>query len=465
MLDAGFDFFSLASTVDDGGVFLADFHASSLAQVFQRYLVQCQAHFFSDDLTASQDSDVFQHGLATIAKARCLHSHNLQHATDGVHHQGSQCFAFHVFCNDQQRTASLGHLLQGRQQVTDVADLLVEQQHEGVVQNCSLLFRVVDEVGRQVAAVKLHAFHDIQFVGQALAFFHGDHAFLADFVHGLGDDFTHVGVGVGGDRTHLGDFLGSGCSLGLGLQLLHQGSHSLVDTTLQVHGVQTSGHVLGAFAHDGLGQHGSGGGTVTSDVVGLGSHFLDQLSTHVLQLVLQFHFLGHGYTVLGHGGGAEGALQHHVTALGTQSYLHGVGQNVHAFNHAGACFAAEYYVFSCHFKSPNSVQKVGWVKSLDLLFDDGKQVVFLHHQQFFAIDLHGLARVLAEQHAVANLHVQSNVLALVVALAGANSQHFALVRLFSSVVRDIDARSCLCFVLKALDDHAVVQRTQIHNIS
>ena len=36
------------------------------------------------------------------------------------------------------------------------------------------------------------------------------------------------------------------------LQLFHQGCDSLVDAALQVHGVQASGHVLGAFAHDGL---------------------------------------------------------------------------------------------------------------------------------------------------------------------------------------------------------------------
>src|SRR5256885_3588572 len=36
------------------------------------------------------------------------------------------------------------------------------------------------EVGRQVAAVELHALDDVEFVGQRLAFFNGDHAFLAD---------------------------------------------------------------------------------------------------------------------------------------------------------------------------------------------------------------------------------------------------------------------------------------------
>src|SRR5256885_12940597 len=79
------------------------------------------------------------------------------------------------------------------------------------------------EVGRQVAAVELHALDDVEFVGQRLAFFNGDHAFLADLVHGFGNDAAHGFVGVGGDRADLGDFLGGGGGLGLLLQLFHQG--------------------------------------------------------------------------------------------------------------------------------------------------------------------------------------------------------------------------------------------------
>ncbi len=100
----------------------------------------------------------------------------------------------------------------------------------------------------------------------------------------------------------LGDLFAGGGGFGLLFQLFHQGNHSLVDAALQVHGVQASGHVLDAFAHDGLGQHGGGGGAVTGDVVGLGSDFLNQLRTHVLQLVFQLNFFGDRHTVFGHGG-------------------------------------------------------------------------------------------------------------------------------------------------------------------
>ena len=96
---------------------------------------------------------------------------------------------------------------------------------------------------------------------------------------------------------------------------------------------------------------------------------------------------------------------------------------------------------------------------------NGEEVFFAHDQQLFAIDLDGLARVLAEQDAIAHSHVQDDEFALVIALARTDGQHFALVRLFGGVVGDDDAQGGLGFLFQALDDHAIVQRTQFHDFS
>src|SRR5690606_4886783 len=149
--------------------------------------------------TASQDSDVLQHGLATIAEARCLDGCNLDDTAHVVDYQSSQRFAFNVFSNDQQRTARLGDSFQHRQHFADVGDLLVDQQQQRAVQLGNHGVRLVDEVRRQVATVELHALNNGQFVFQARAFFNGDHAFLADFFHGFGNDVADGAVGVGGD--------------------------------------------------------------------------------------------------------------------------------------------------------------------------------------------------------------------------------------------------------------------------
>src|SRR5690606_31268278 len=141
------------------------------------------------------------------------------------------------------------------------------------------------------------------FVFQRLAVFDGDDAFLADLVHRVGDDLADRGIAVGRDRADLGDFLAGRDGAALLLQLGHGGGHGFVDAALEVDGVEAGGNVLQAFLNDGLGQHGGGGGAVTGVVAGLGGNVLDELGADVLELVLQFDFLGNRHTVLGDGGG------------------------------------------------------------------------------------------------------------------------------------------------------------------
>ena len=104
------------------------------------------------------------------------------------------------------------------------------------------------------------------------------------------------------------------------------------------------------------------------------------------------------------------------------------------------------------------VKGLGWGLSLDHAHD----VFFAHHQQLVAFDLDGLAGVLAEQHTVADFHVERNQLALVVFLAGADGDDLALVGLFSGGVGDDDSGSGLALFLHAFDNHTVVQRTDFH---
>src|SRR5688572_16172989 len=55
-----------------------------------------------------------------------------------------------------------------------------------------------------------------------------------------------------------------------------------------------------------------------------------------------------------------------------------------------------------------------------LAIDDREQVVFLHDEELVAVDLDGLAAVLAEQDAVAGLHAHGDDVTLVVPAAGAD---------------------------------------------
>ena len=125
------------------------------------------------------------------------------------------------------------------------------------------------------------------------------------------------------------------------------GLDGLVDTTLEVHGVGTCGNVLDTHVDDGLGQHGSGSGTVTGLLVGLGSNFLDHLGAHVLVFVLEFDFLCYGDTVLGNVRSTEFLIDYHVAAFRTEGNFDCVCKLVCSLFHLGADVGIEFYLF-CH---------------------------------------------------------------------------------------------------------------------
>lgn len=103
------------------------------------------------------------------------------------------------------------------------------------------MVRVVDEVRREVAAVKLHTFNNFEFVVQALAVFNSDNAFLADFFHGFGNDVANFMIGVSRNSANLSNFLAGSCRLAEGVELFDGSGNSFVDTALQIHRAHTGG--------------------------------------------------------------------------------------------------------------------------------------------------------------------------------------------------------------------------------
>src|SRR5271157_4470428 len=79
-------------------------------------------------------------------------------------------------------------------------------------------------------------------------------------------------------------------------------------------------------------------------------------------------------------------------------------------------------------------------QSRGLLGDEGRlRSAFQDAEDFFAVDLDLGAGILAEQHAIARLHVEGEGFALVVGLASAGGDNFAFLRLVLGTVGDDDA--------------------------
>src|SRR5262249_1117525 len=153
-----------------------------------------------------------------------------------------------------------------------------------------------------------------------------------------------------------------------------------------------------------------------------------------------------------------------VTALGTERDLDGVRKNVDATEHALACVLGKLDVFSCHWEQLLRLQLGGMKLSgglgLRRTRENAENVALFHDEKIFAIDLHFASRPLAEQDAIANLHIERNSLARFIASAGTDGDHFALLGLFLCGVGDDDPARSLCFFLNALHDNTIVERTE-----
>jgi len=152
---------------------------------------------------------------------------------------------------------------------------------------------------------------------------------------------AHEIVVVGRDRGHPGEVLLGAHRVRDALQVRDQPGDGHVDTPLQEYRVGALADRLHALAHDRLREHRRRRGAVTDDVVGLDGRFLDQLGTHVLELVAQVDFARDGDAVVGDHGRAGDFLQDDVAPLGAERRLDRVGQLVHAREQQVAGFRAE----------------------------------------------------------------------------------------------------------------------------
>src|SRR5260221_4818380 len=97
------------------------------------------------------------------------------------------------------------------------------------------------------------------------------------------------------------------------------------------------------------------------------------------------------------------------------------------------------------------------VGSLSLL-DDAEDVVLAQNQMLFTVDLHFGARVLAEEHDVAGLHVELADFSILANLAVADGNDLALDGLLFCTVGDEDDALLLFLFLDSPDYQAFLLR-------
>ena len=335
--DAGSHILLGAATGHDGGLVLGDNDLLGGTKHGHVDGIKLQAQLIRHHLGTGQDGHILQHGLATIAKARSLNSAGLESATDIVQNQGRQSLTVNVLSDDQQRLAGL------HDQLGDVDDILLGAELAGgqedirILEHGGLVLGVGHEVRSDVALIEAHAFSEVKVQAEAVVVLDGHDAILADLVQSFGDLLADFRISSG-DRCG-----GSNLVLGLNIlggrdKFLDDGFGSLLDATTQRDRVGAGGDVLQTLVHQGLGQHGCGGGAVACNVIGLLGDFLDQFGTDTLIRIVQIDFLCDGNAIVGDGRSAVGLVKHHIAALRTKGYLDGVSELVETREHSLTSF-------------------------------------------------------------------------------------------------------------------------------
>ena len=138
-------------------------------------------------------------------------------------------------------------------------------ENVGIVELGDHLLGIGDEIGREIAAVELHALDDVGLGLEALGLLDRDDALVADLLHRLGDFLADELVAIGRNRADLGDLVVRGDLLRIRLEVGDDGVDGEVDAALQIHRVEAGGDGLGAFLDDGGGENGGGGGAVAGE--------------------------------------------------------------------------------------------------------------------------------------------------------------------------------------------------------
>ncbi len=317
-----------------------------MAQHIQSGILQLIAQLGADHGAAGENGDILQHLFSSVAVAGSFYSHHVKGTTKLVDNQGGKGLALHILGDDQKLLAGLNDLLQKRQNLLDIGNLLISDQDAGVLQRGFHLIHIGSHVGRNIASVELHSFHQIQLGLHGLGLFNGNNTVSADLLHGIRHQLSY-GIISGRDGCHSGDMLLAVYFLAHLGNSLYSAVGSLLHTLSQDNGVGACRQVLHTGVYHRLCQYGSCGGSVSCHVVGLGGYLFYKLCAHVLKSVSQLDLLCNGHTVIGDQGSPEGLIQHHISSFGSQCHSHGVSQLIDAGLQCrtGLCSVFDFF---CH---------------------------------------------------------------------------------------------------------------------
>ena len=126
-----------------------------------RHVLKLDAEIFGDQLAAGEDRNVLQHGLPAVTETGGFHGRNLEAAAQLVHDQRGNRFTFDILSDNDEGPTRLHDGFQYGQHRLQAGEFLLVQQDVGILELSQHLLGICDEIGRDVTAIELHAFDDL----------------------------------------------------------------------------------------------------------------------------------------------------------------------------------------------------------------------------------------------------------------------------------------------------------------
>ena len=131
------------------------------------------------------------------------------------------------------------------------------------------------------------------------------------------------------------------------LKTFNDGIDSELNTSSEVHWVHTSSDGFASLLEDGSSQNGSGGSSITSFVVSLGSNLLDKAGSDVVVSIGELDLLGDSDSIFGDFWGSESLVDNNVSSSWAEGDLDGICEHVNSFEHLSSGFSTEFDFFTC----------------------------------------------------------------------------------------------------------------------
>ena len=187
-------------------------------------------------------------------------------------------------------------------------------------------------VRRYIALVILHAFGHLKGGLEGLGFIDIDDSITADLIHCIRNDLADL-FRSGRNGSDGLDVFRSLDFLRTLQQIFCNCLSCLIHTFAHQNRVGSLVYCLQTIGNHGLSQKSSSSRAVTCSLIGVICCFIDQLSTHVLELVFQFDFLCNGYPIIRDERGTIRLFQNNIASLRAKCDLDCISQLIHAIQH------------------------------------------------------------------------------------------------------------------------------------